>query len=596
MARSPCPAMIHLRARRTDRCHRKASISSFQGQLRADRALAEIVQLGPLMNFRSLRRSARHPSKALDQTGVDQQPVETARLGTAGAEIEQAAAAAEDLLLLGEGGAEWNARALEHHQRQVRRIEHVERGGQVARLEVQPLGRIIGGEIARVALEDVLRYLGPIERRVEELLGEQRLVVAEPHDEELILRKLAAETLLELREVVHAHLLAAQVFVDLVRVARIDPVGEQVGPVVVGPGKVVGGKIDEDENRTVAALLGDHAGGVVVIKNVGVGRAGAQLLGVEEMLDPGGGLETAGADEGARPGIEGVGLVAAPSQCMGQAALDAADGEPGGGLGKTSIGAHRQPGEHVVFGEPARPAGALDHERAQPAVGRAEAVAIAGRNLDVRKHGGVEARLVEHHDDVRQLAAGLAGVAAREAQAVGNGAVGLQDSLRHQIDRRNHPRAREFRDVLVQGELVLAPKLKTKPSTATPRRTRNCSLCQASTSTGTASRTARPTFQARPGMIVTRNENVATSTIMTSTNVAVIIMTLCLNCDTRIKMTIIASDSAADVTGRRSSDSQKQLSRIQVSAKAACAARSASDHSQMANAARWTAARSATRA
>ena len=66
-------------------------------------------------------------------------------------------------------------------------------------------------------------------------------------------------------------------------------------------------------------------------------------------------------------------------------------------------------------------------------------------------------------------------------------------------------------------------------------------------------------------MMAMRKENVARSMIITSTNVAVIIRTACLNCDNAIRMTISASDSAAAVIGRRSRTSQKKLSRPQVS-------------------------------
>ena len=74
-----------------------------------------------------------------------------------------------------------------------------------------------------------------------------------------------------------------------------------------------------------------------------------------------------------------------------------------------------------------------------------------------------------------------------------------------------------------------------------------------------------------------RKENVARSMIIRSTNVAVIIRTACLNCDNAIRITISASDSAAAVIGRRSRNSQKKLSRPQVSANAIRAARSSSD-------------------
>ena len=140
-----------------------------------------------------------------------------------------------------------------------------------------------------------------------------------------------------------------------------------------------------------------------------------------------------------------------------------------------------------------------------------------------------------------------------------------------------------------------APKHSIAPATAGLRRTRNGSSRHSSTSSGIASSTARPTFQARPGMIVSRNEKVSTSMIITSTNVTVIIRMLCLNCDSRMRMTIIASDSAAEVTGRRSSTSQKKLSKPQVRTKAAAGTSPVSDQSSTPSAARWMAASSAIR-
>ena len=65
------------------------------------------------------------------------------------------------------------------------------------------------------------------------------------------------------------------------------------------------------------------------------------------------------------------------------------------------------------------------------------------------------------------------------------------------------------------------------------------------------------TCQPSPGMMLIRNEKVARSTTIRSTKVAVIISTPCLNCDSTIRMTISASESAAAVAGRRSTASQK---------------------------------------
>src|SRR5205814_6038583 len=103
--------------------------------------------------------------------------------------------------------------------------------------------------------------------------------------------------------------------------------------------------------------------------------------------------------------------------------LDEAGGHAGDRLGDAAVTAHRQTGQHVVLGVPARTTGALDDEGADLAVGGAKTLAVLRRNLDSRQHGGVEARLVEHHDDVGQLAGWLAGRAGRQRQTVRGRAV-----------------------------------------------------------------------------------------------------------------------------------------------------------------------------
>ncbi len=133
----------------------------------------------------------------------------------------------------------------------------------------------------------------------------------------------------------------------------------------------------------------------------------------------------------------------------------------------------------------------------------------------------------------------------------------------------------------------------TIPTAAVLRRNRNGSNCHKSSVMRVASSAAVPTFQARPGTVTSTNEIVARSTSITSTNVAVIMRTLCLNRDSSVRMTISASDSAAAVSGRRNSTSQRQLSKPQARTKAACAAGSTSDEISRPKAARWIAARSA---
>src|SRR5262245_24895744 len=67
----------------------------------------------------------------LDQAGVDQQPIEAARLGAAGAGVEQPLAALKDSLLLGERRIERQAGGLLHDERKIGTLDRVERGGQI---------------------------------------------------------------------------------------------------------------------------------------------------------------------------------------------------------------------------------------------------------------------------------------------------------------------------------------------------------------------------------------------------------------------------------------------------------------------------------
>src|SRR6516162_734019 len=277
----------------------------------AHRTRGPAVENSSSWSAMNARSCGAPPSKSLNQACVDQQPVEASRLRAAGAEIEQSAAALEDLLLLREAPIERHSRPFQHHQRKIRRVERIERGREIDGAEIHPFGGVIGGEITGVTLQDAACHLGLVERGVDEPLRKQRLVVAEAHEQELLVGKFAPKPLLELSVVARAHLLAAKIFVDLERISRIDPFGQEIGTVVVIPGKVVGGEVDEDKDRTAIAVLSNHPSGLVVKEAVGVGRAGVQLLGIEEMFDAGGCLKAAGADEGPEPGIEAVGAVAA---------------------------------------------------------------------------------------------------------------------------------------------------------------------------------------------------------------------------------------------------------------------------------------------
>ena len=175
------------------------------------------------------------------------------------------------------------------------------------------------------------------------------------------------------------------------------------------------------------------------------------------MLDAGGGLETARAHERAIGRIERDGAVAAAAQRQRQAALDAARGDAGHEIGKPAERARRQPGEHVVFGEPARAAIALGQELALLAVERFEMAAIARRHLDAIGLTNVETGFVMDHDDVGPPAGGMAGIQQRHLEALGGDGVGFHETVIDEIRNRGDAGAGEFRQIAVV--VVAAPGL-----------------------------------------------------------------------------------------------------------------------------------------
>src|ERR1700730_309807 len=118
-------------------------------------------------------------------------------------------------------------------------------------------------------------------------------MISESHQQELLVRKFLRKTLLELGVIAAAHFLPAQILIDLKGISRIYPFRQQIGTIVVSPREMVGRKVDKDECRPPVVLLCDYTDGMIVEEAVGIGGSRAQLLGVEEMLDAGGGLEPA---------------------------------------------------------------------------------------------------------------------------------------------------------------------------------------------------------------------------------------------------------------------------------------------------------------
>src|SRR6185437_6470471 len=110
---------------------------------------------------------------------------------------------------------------------------------------------------------------------------------------------------------------------------------------------------------------------------VGLDVFGAEIMRVVETLDAGGELETARAHETAIGGIKRKRRVAAAAQRKRQAALDPARCNAGDEIGKAAERARGQAREHVIFGEPARPAIALGQKLSRLAVPGLETPAVA---------------------------------------------------------------------------------------------------------------------------------------------------------------------------------------------------------------------------
>ena len=82
--------------------------------------------------------------------------------------------------------------------------------------------------------------------------------------------------------------------------------------------------------------------------------------------------------------------------------------------------------------------------------------------------------------------------------------------------------------------------------------------------------TAKATFADRSGRTDSRKLTVSALMIHTSKKLAVIQMMSCFSRDSRINAITVASDNAAETAGRRSSISQKKLTRPQVNRKTTC--------------------------
>src|SRR3954464_378445 len=149
-----------------------------------------------------------------------------------------------------------------------------------------------------------------------------------------------------------------------------------------------------------------------------------------EVLDAGRSLETTRAEEGSRIGIEAEGSVAAVLECPGQPALHATCRDPGHAVGKATIGAHRQPSKDVIFSKPGGPACAFHDQAPFLAIQRVEMTVVVRRYFDAGHRADIEARFIEHHDDVRKLGSRLASALGASGELADGLGVGLKYWLR----------------------------------------------------------------------------------------------------------------------------------------------------------------------
>src|SRR5215510_835796 len=111
------------------------------------------------------------PLEIFDQPGIDQKPVEPARLCAARAAEEGALAAFEDRFLLCEGSVERKPRGFLHNERQVGRFEPLEGGRDIDRIKVDRVYGVVGCEIGRLISPDLATDLLVAERGIDQTRG-----------------------------------------------------------------------------------------------------------------------------------------------------------------------------------------------------------------------------------------------------------------------------------------------------------------------------------------------------------------------------------------------------------------------------------------
>src|SRR5262245_35501437 len=123
-------------------------------------------------------------SKSLDQPRIDQQPIEPARLGSAGAAVEQSVTASQNTLLFGERRIKWHTRRFLHEQGQIRCIEGLERRRQIDRPIVHRVDRVVARVVAWIEGFEQPRNSWFAKRRVDDAICKFWLMIAKTNDQE----------------------------------------------------------------------------------------------------------------------------------------------------------------------------------------------------------------------------------------------------------------------------------------------------------------------------------------------------------------------------------------------------------------------------
>ncbi len=218
---------------------------------------------------------------------------------------------------------------------------------------------------------------------------------------------------------------------------------------------MVGRRVDEREQRLPAAFAFHQLKSLAKIEPVRLKRPGPEIVRVKELLDSRRGLELPGAAEPAPHRVHAESPVAALRQDPRQAPHDPACGDLGHEIGKPAEAFDREPGQHVVFGVPARTACPLHQQRPRLAVERLEVVPIARPDIDAGHTGDIEAAFVKNHHNVRTRAGGRASMVRGRGQLVSRADVRFQIAAGVEIVDAGEARSRELRNEIVGVEFLV---------------------------------------------------------------------------------------------------------------------------------------------